>query len=118
MSDMIMNSTKLIDSFLNCLSCNACESKPNEILAYIDFILTAFWGAIQNLPRKFLSTPPNVAGPGIVDTADFFWDIASAENAQEANERAARGLYDRLLPGFGKHMMNPLVEEMLNFGKK
>jgi hypothetical protein len=75
---------------------------------------SAAWGAAQN---KLPLTPPTIAGPGIIDTAGYLKDIAAAGSPEAANQAAAKNIYDKLLPGLGAKM-NPMLNDMLNLGKK
>jgi len=96
------------------LSDNARNASPSQLAAVGTMISSAAWGAIQNfLPV----TPPTVAGPGVVDSADYLRRIGAAGSPEEANRVAARGIYDMLAPGLGDKM-NPMVDELLNLGKR
>lgn len=96
------------------LSDNAAGITSGQGAALGATLWTAGYGAFQN---RLPPTPPTIAGPGILDTAGYLKDIATAGSPEAANKAAAKNIYDTLLPGLGDKM-NPMVNDMLDLGKK
>ncbi len=82
-----------------------------EIAALAAFGWAVAWGAAQNFFDKL--SAPTVAGPGKADILRYGMDILQGGNSKEACQKAADGIYNLLLPGFGD-MMAPMVSGVTN----
>ncbi len=82
-----------------------------EIAALAAFGWSVAWGAAQNFFDKL--SAPTVAGPGKADILRYGMDILQSGNSKEACQKAADGIYNLLLPGFGD-MMAPMVSGVTN----
>ena len=99
---------------LHSLSDNAKNATPSQLAALGTTMLAAAQGAAQNF---IPITPPTVAGPGIIDQAGYVHKIVTAGSPEEANRAAAKNIYGLLLPGM-EEKMNPMVDSMLDLGRK